>query len=492
MTITGATAVVVPLMIISESIQARYLGPGNYGKVSLVLSAISLLYLFGLNWLNLSIMRFGKEEFIKEGHLRKTSTTFFIVNFFNFLIVISLFYHFRKPIFQFLEIKHSYAYFIIIFGVLLSIMKNYVFSVLKVIRLIKIQTILFRVGTKTFILAGMLLFVFHILKINVNYIIAIFLISDFLIIIIGFSFIKFSYLFPFIIDNNLLKQILIFCLPLLFSSWSSYVVNWVDTYVIKYFMTLEDVGYYQASYKIFNTLKSFLSAGIVTILTPIIITMNVKGQYEKIKNIYLKRVIPQISFFNMVIISLIIIFSDIFFLIIYGQEFTPSIIPFKILITSLSFTIIARSYSPIISAFNMTKMILYLGIFSGIVNLVGDIIMVPAFGINGASITSFVVFTISPIFYLYFINKKFKIRRNLSLLYPIITTLILLISIIFHNIFIRITISSIILLSSFVFSRSFNLFLKEDIDITKNIKIPNIVKIMYMKLIDLSVKNHKE
>ncbi|OQX70526.1 MAG: hypothetical protein B6D62_04705, partial [Candidatus Cloacimonas sp. 4484_275] len=260
------------------------------------------MFLFGLSWLRLSILRFGKEEFIKEHHLRKTTANFLTLSFFSFLIVISFFYSFNKEILNFLEIKNQSFLWVIIFGLLLMTLKIFIFEVLKVVRLIKVQTFLMRLASKIFVSLGILLFVFNILEINVFYVVYIFLLSDFLIIIVGLFFIKIRYLFPLQFDKILLKRMFIFSFPLLFSSWSSYIVTWVDTYVIKYFLTLEKVGIYQAAYKIFNTLRSFILTGIVTVFTPIIMVLKTENRIDKIKKFYLMRIIPQISFFIFVTI----------------------------------------------------------------------------------------------------------------------------------------------------------------------------------------------
>ena len=286
-TVIGVTFLSVPLMIFSEMIQARYLGPSNYGKVALIMSAISLLYLFGLSWFRVSIVRFGKEEFLTKGNIRKTATSFFVNNIFSFIIISIVFYRFRNHIFNFLEIKHQAAFWIILFGCLLTLLKNFVFEILKVIRLIKIQVFLHRLSGKILIFFAMLLFVFNILEININYIIVIFLFSDFLIVLFGFYFIRRDYIFPLIFDRNMIKKMIIYSFPLFFDSWSNYIIQWIDIYVIKYYMSLEDVGVYQAAYKIFRTLNSFLGAGIITITYPIIMLFKTKNQTAKIKNSYM-------------------------------------------------------------------------------------------------------------------------------------------------------------------------------------------------------------
>jgi len=478
----------VPLMIISESIQARYLGPSNYGKVALFLSAIILLYSFGISWLRLSIIRFGKEEFIKENHLRKTTGNFFIISLFSFFVISVLFYSFKKPILTFLEIGKISLFWIILLGAFISLIKFFILEVLQVIRLIKLYTFLFRLASKIFIVLGMLLFVFYILEISVIYVIYVFLISDILVIIIGLLFIKSRYLLPLQFDEILIKKMIIFSLPLLFNSWSGYVINWVDTYVIKYYMTLEDVGIYQAAYKILNTFKSFFGMGLVAITTPIIMVFKTKGEIDKIKNSYIKRLIPQISFFAMIIVSLIIIFSNQMFYIIYGEKFNSSIMVFKILMASVSFTMIAYGFSAIFTSFGLTKIIFYLGLSSGIFNIIADIFLVRYIGIAGAAIASFLVFSIVPIIWLFYINKYFGVTRKLALLFPLITVLIMLINIFEINFIIKLVASIFLMITVFVISRRFNLFNKKDSIMINNISLPDSIRNLLIKFINYASK----
>ena len=475
LTIMATNIVAIPLMILSESIQARFLGPANYGKVALILSAISLLNLVALNWLRLSIIRFGKEEFIKENHLRETTTNFFIATFVSFITISYLFYLFKDSIFNFFEIKNEYAFWVIVIGLFLSVFKFFVLEVLKVIRLIKVYSFMFRLVPKIFILCGILIGVFLLLELNVNIIIAIYLTSDLFIILISLWFIKLKYLFPLKFNRNLLKKMLIFSFPLLFSSWSGYVVTWVDTYVIKYFMTLESVGIYQVSYKIFTTFNSFFRTGLASLLTPIIMVFKTNNEIEKIR-VYIKKVIPQISFIMMLIVSAVILITDFAFNLIYGKKFHDSALPFKILVASQNFGIIGSMLSGIITSFDMTKTMFYLGLFTGIFNIVFDIFLVPRLGINGAALTSFFVFSISPIIWLFIINKKFNIKRQLALLFPIITTLITIINILPLSFVIKIVVSLLCLLFSFFLSRRFKLFQAEDVQLLKNVNMPENIR----------------
>lgn len=484
--ISGSTILAIPLMIASESIQARYLGPADYGKVGLVYSAISILFLCSLNWLTVSIIRFGKEEYIKEGHLRKTTTTYLLTALMSFLPMLFIFHLFQKDIFSFLEIEHPHAFLFIVIGVFFMVAKTYVLETLKAIRLIKVQSFLMRIVTKVFILAGMLLFLFNWLEIGINYVIAILLFSDFLVAIIGLFFIKRKYIFPLLFDAKHLKTVIVFSIPLFFGAWSAYIINYVDSYTIKYYMAMEDVGIYTAAYKVFSTLKSFISAGITAIMVPIIIAMNTEKQHGKMET-FLRRVVPQGVFAGFILTALSITFAGIGFRFVYGGEYDASVVPFQILAASLVVTMLSSLLTGFYWALELTKLLSILGITFGIINAVGDILLVPYLGIIGPSIVSLFVFTVYPLIMFFVIYRHFKIKRMLALFFCVAILLVLGVNLLAIAEWLRIVLTFITIIFTGLFSMRFNLFNKADVEYFEGVSMPaGLKKIIYKVIFLLS------
>ncbi len=486
----GSSFLALPLMVFSEAIQARYLGPEKYGQIALIISAISLFFLFGLSWAQNSIIRFGKEEFIKNNNLRRTTGNFLLISAFSFVFVLLFYFIFKNRILKFLNITNPDYAWIIFIGLILFALKNFIFEVLKVIRLIKLQAILMRLANKVIILIGLLPIVFRVIPVSIWYVICVFLFSDLFVVLISLFFIKFKYIFPVIIDKNLLIKMTKFSFPLLFTAWTFYITTWVDTYVIKYFMKMKDVGIYQAAYKILSTLNSILIQSIIAVTTPLIMVFKTNNEIFKIKNFYMKRIVPQISFFSMIVVSIILIISDEVFHLIYGQKFNQSILPFKILITTLNLSMVSAAINGVRISFDMTKMMLYMGIFAAVVNFVADVILVKKFGILGASWASFTVFSLNPIIWYLYIYKKMEVKRYLSLFFPLISVFILIINIYFNAIRIRIILTFILIVLSFYFGKIFNLFNKNDIKLLDRINMPVVVKKVYFKLVKFADRSN--
>jgi O-antigen/teichoic acid export membrane protein len=483
--ITGTSVLSVPLLLISESIQARYLGPSGYGKVALTLSAITLLHLFGSNWLSFAIMRFGKKEFINHGHLRRTISNILILVIASFFITISIFYNFREQIFKFFEIQNENFLWIILTGYGLAIIKGILFEILKVIRLIKLQSVLYRLAGKIFILIGIIALILIYLNIDVFSILVIYLLADLCLIIITFYYINLKYIFPLAIDSGFIWKIFAYSFPLIFLNWSTYVTSWIDTYVIKYYMTMQDVGIYQAAYKILNLLRSFWGMGIVTVTTPIIMVFSTKKEFGKIKQIYLQRLVPQLLFITMILLSVIILSSDYVILWIYGAKFSRAILPFKILMASHNFTTISYALMAIATSFDMTKVLFYMGLIAGVLNVSLDILLVPMLGITGASVASLITFSTVPVIWFFYIYKRFEAKRYIALIFPLFILLITGLNVININFYIKLILTIFLLVVSFLISQKFKLFLRSDILILNNIDIPSRLKQSIEKFLNL-------
>jgi O-antigen/teichoic acid export membrane protein len=248
---------------------------------------------------------------------------------------------------------------------------------------------------------------------------------------------------------------------------------------------MEDVGKYQAAYKILNLLRSFWGMGIGTITTPIIMIFKTNNELSKISEIYLKRLLPQLLFITMVVLSIIIVTSDYVLIWIYGSQFKETILPFKILIASHNFTTISFGLLAIARSFDMTKVLLYLGLLAGVMNIALDIFLVPVFGISGASIASLITFAIMPVIFFIYISKRFNVKRELPLLFPLLILCVLAINIFNLDYMIKITGTGICIVLSYVIAKNHKLFLKSDISIFDNIEMPTSVRNLLIRLLNI-------
>lgn len=78
------------LGIINLTLVARFLEPAGLGKWSMTVAAATLLFSVFLNWLPWANLRFGREEFVKDGVFSKTWAVEWPMLVFGIFIIVCL------------------------------------------------------------------------------------------------------------------------------------------------------------------------------------------------------------------------------------------------------------------------------------------------------------------------------------------------------------------------------------------------------------------
>ena len=130
-------------------------------------------------------------------------------------------------------------------------------------------------------------------------------------------------------DRSWFYEILSFSLWQLFGFSGLYLINFGDTAVIKYFMTTEDVGIYNAAYKLFNAVASFAFV-ISSYYASSVSQYFAKNEHNKLKQFFYKERLFIIGLSTIVHI-LVMVFSEPIIVTLYGERYAQSVIIFNIL-----------------------------------------------------------------------------------------------------------------------------------------------------------------
>jgi len=208
---------------------------------------------------------------------------------------------------------------------------------------------------------------------------------------------------------RLIKPYLIYSFPFIFTAVFEIVIALSDRYVIGFYMGSKDVGIYAASYSI-GSIISVYSALIMYVLYPTLSNYYDKGLVREI-NVYLSYtwkylmmlLIP--SFFGLSILSsqLVSIFATSEF--VFEGKYIVVIISLSMIFNSLY-----SLYGGIILLTKNTHIFALSCIFSGLLNLLLNILFVPIYGIIAAAVSTLISYLISAmIIYIYSRSIKFHI-----------------------------------------------------------------------------------
>lgn len=286
------------------------------------------------------------------------------------------------------------------------------------------------------------------------------------------------------------KNVIIYSIKLLPVAFSELIIANTAFIIIGQKLSFESLGEYKVVYSIFTILSTFpILFGKV--LFPTLSKLYFDEEYSSIYNYFKISLKVCISIFIPIIIVGIAFSKEL--LGIY--EINNNAANYSLLIMLIANLIMAGSFvGSLLAAYNKPEKISLFLIFGAIVNLIFCIILIPKFGIIGASVSSLLGYLTTQVFVFRYSQKLMK--KNLPIqiiLKPLINGLVMLIAILLIKIgfdHVYFSVLSIIIGSTIYISLSiyFNPFTMEDI---KNIREilnsinNNLTRKLLMKILNI-------
>lgn len=221
-------------------------------------------------------------------------------------------------------------------------------------------------------------------------------------------------------DIVMFKKMIQYGIPLIFSNIAWWINSVSDRYIITFFCGAGDNGIYTVASKIPSILA--VLQGIFSEAWQ----LSTFKEYDKAGSTKFFEKIFHIYFFLMCLCCSILIILDIpLAKFLYAKEFFSAwkCVPFLLL--SNVFIAMAGFESSILQAMGSTKKIASTTIMGAVINLGLNMLVIPYFGIVGASITTAIGFGAMWISRVYQVQKKLKIQRQYIKVVAVICLLII-------------------------------------------------------------------
>lgn len=382
---------------------ARYLGPGQYGLLSYVLSYVAILSVFASFGIDSILNRElisrpeKKEELMGSGFLIKITGSLITIA----IIIISLHIIKSDNITSLLIIISSIFYIFNAFGIIDIYFQSQVLSK----NTVKIQII-------SLIITTILKLLFIILNLSVIYFATVYVI-DGLILAIGFI-ISYQKAGNKIIKWKPKKNIILMLLknswPMIFSGIAVTIYMKIDQVMITNILGITANGLYSVAVKI-SEVWYFIPALICSSLFPSIVQAKMSNPqvYEnRLKKLY------SLMFYLSISIAIIIsLFSGIIITSLFGNEYLGAINALKIHIWAGVGVFLGYALGQYMITENHTKIFFGTTIIGAIINIILNIILIPKIGIAGSAIAT----TISYILQNLSIILFKKTRKQIFMIY---------------------------------------------------------------------------
>jgi len=391
---------VMALSLITNIFIIRKLSVNDYGIFSIALMFIGLITTFGFSWSSSSILYFGSREKLKRGNLNQTFWARNIIIAASLVISTILFIVFRNQINSYIGLEVS---FLILIWLYVSVAEDYLNQYFLAIKKQLLSSLL-SVTAKVIYLGLILLFSFDIKTLIVMNIISH---ATVLLYILGINKRDVG---KFEFDKDWFKEILNFSLWQLFGFSGLYLINFGDTAVIKYFMTTEDVGVYNAAYKLFDAFANFAFV-ISSYYAGSVSQYFEKTEHENIKTFFYRDRIIIFGLSTALHIA-VMVFSKPIILLLYGEKYIDSILIFNVLMIGSIFKYLSVFYMLYFNTNRKHKLQQNINIFRAILNLVLDIIFIKMFGLVGPAIGTTAAMILTFVISAVYCEKRIKIASE--------------------------------------------------------------------------------
>ena len=192
-----------------------------------------------------------------------------------------------------------------------------------------------------------------------------------------------------IFSKELTKKLLFYGFPLMLSTMAGVIIGYVDTILIAFFRSLEEVGIYQTAQPTARLLWYFAGA-FAAVLFPLVTELKTKsvGSLETGVSLIYRYIWILIIPFALMAFS----FSTEILSLFFGSFYAQGSSVLKILAVGALFFSITQINGTVLNGVgkpkNYTK-IFYIGV---VVNLIGNIILIPLIGITGAAIATLLTY----------------------------------------------------------------------------------------------------
>ncbi|MFA0456308.1 oligosaccharide flippase family protein [Vibrio breoganii] len=367
---------------------ARYMDIEIFGEYSLSIAYAGVFNLVIFQFIRVSIVRLGMNN---DENLKQLSSLFIKIFLFNLIVILLLF------------AVGSNKVFFVMAGMSLGCFEitQEICRVQEQNRKLVVNTI---VRSLVFFISVYFTIYFNLISLSI------------ILIIFSFSYLIIGLAKVYDLRNHIfvktkpqfIRQVLMYSLPICFSTGMIYLVDYFDRYYINLYLSSEELGLYSGAYTLAQQSVGVILMAINMAFYPTLVKEydRNRDKFDKLRQSYLT-------------ILLVFIVAMVFYASVYdvnivtlilGNGFQSASSIFSIIVVSICIGCF-KSYFIDIEFFleKKTKLIFYNSILSATTNIALNIYLIPKFGITGAALATLSTFIISASVS-YIMSKKIVVR----------------------------------------------------------------------------------
>lgn len=383
---------------------SKKIGSEGYGGVVAIIAASQVAQIL-VNWTSYSVVRFGTEEFVETEKIARVFWLRFFVLVPNLLLVILASKLWFPPLADWLKLSPESFWFVIAHFVTTALWIHVQIS-LQSVKLPRIQGFLMMIE-RIIILAGIGILVATD-KLSPLSALVCYPVAAISMVSAGMFFLR-KYLFaPFSVDLKFIKEILAYSLPLLpFSLVGYFSGSYVDAVFVSKFLSTKDLGIYSVASQI-NGMALQLPTLANSLLIPFFVTLQKENLTQKL-NAYFENLLPVLTLMWGLFCTFLAIGGYFLIPLIFGNEFSLSVMPFMILLAASVVGLPALcGYSGLTHSYSLTYFATITSLLSAFVNIILNYLLIPDFGMAGCAWATLFAYFVNTATSAILLNAKVK------------------------------------------------------------------------------------
>jgi O-antigen/teichoic acid export membrane protein len=373
------------LGMVGPLVVAKFFSPELFGRYSLAKMVVFFFTSFLISSAQAPFIVFANQEKAKSGKINRTFSVqcvFFILSLCIFAAIALLL---GKYIMLFAKIDRVDLFFVLLafVGISLKVFLCNLFMAMGERIKNSLAELVFGVLSLTLVLI-----LCFINSVNLRTVFLVYLLSAVALIIIFVKAINFELLFPLSFNKEQFKGMFDFTKWLMVGAAAAYFVDWGDNLVLRYLVSMEDIGNYNFGYQIFK--------GVATLILIVhgyflpFVSEHI-GDSEKMRNyLYSKR--PRIFFLGFVLIGALFVFCPYILRLIYGDVYQDAVTILRILLIGAVLVLYIVFYETVLYVVKKYKFIQIVNLTHVSLNLLLDVLLVPVMGMMGAAIATVIAY----------------------------------------------------------------------------------------------------
>jgi O-antigen/teichoic acid export membrane protein len=384
--VVGARIASVALSFAAIVVTTRILGPTGYGTVAYVTILATLIFTVGSVWTSSAISRYGREEYELRGEMTAVTWERLVVTLPVLGIATGLVVGLRAIGLLPQHLGWGLVLAACAYGVALVVSDHLVY-VLQAVGRMRLSAL--AVVARQFAVVAALLVIW---------------LADagsgplLVVIVISLGWLGLTPLlattvwragiWPPRFDPLVRRRIFVFSVPLIAFTISQYVIQTVDFAIIGAYRGTAAVGVYAVAYQGYTVLQN-VAAAAASILTPLFVSLRAAGREDLVER-FLDRVVPQLTFVAASAAGILAPLVPIAVPLAFGSGFDKAAASLTLLLVPAVLLFAANLLAPIIVLHEATVPVGLISIGAAALNVVGDLVLIGAFGVGiiGAAIAT--------------------------------------------------------------------------------------------------------